>query len=50
MMHDLPMAVFYQLAQTGIDKGLFLELLLDAEATERLAGALRGTAGRTATR
>lgn len=50
MMHDLPMAVFYQLAQTGIDKGLFLELLLDAEATERLAGALRGTAGRTAAR
>ncbi|HHP7237178.1 hypothetical protein [Longibacter sp.] len=48
MMHDLPMAVFYQLAQTGIDKGLFLELLMDAEATERLAGALRGTAGRAA--
>ncbi|PEN12875.1 hypothetical protein CRI94_12795 [Longibacter salinarum] len=34
-LHDLPIAVFYQLAQTGIDKGLFLELLLDEQATQR---------------
>lgn len=41
MMHDLPVAVFYQLAQTGIDKGLFLELLLDESAAERLTQSLR---------
>lgn len=40
-MHDLPVAVFYQLAQTGIDKGLFLELLLDERAPDRLTQALR---------
>ena len=43
MMHDLPVAVFYQLAQTGIDKGLFLELLVDTSAPERIVRQIQGS-------
>jgi hypothetical protein len=43
MMHDLPVAVFYQLAQTGIDKGLFLQLLADDDAPERIVRQIRLT-------
>jgi len=42
MMHDLPVAVFYRLAQTGIDKGLFLELLADDTAPERVVRQIQG--------
>ena len=42
MMHDLPVAVFYRLAQTGIDKGLFLELLADDTAPERVVRQIPG--------
>lgn len=45
MMHDLPVAVFYQLAQTGIDKGLFLELLAEETASERVVNRLRREVG-----
>jgi len=41
LMNDLPIAVFYQLAQTGIDKGLFLELAVDEETPERVVSQIR---------
>jgi len=39
-MHDLPVAVFYQLAQTGIDKGLFLQFLVDPVSASDFARTL----------
>lgn len=46
VLEDLPLAVFYHLAQTGIDKGLVLQLLIDdgyaqeVEAAFESAGTL----------
>ncbi|MEM1126625.1 MAG: serine hydrolase [Bacteroidota bacterium] len=43
LMEEVPLAVFYHLVQTGLDKGLMLQLLLDdaffAETQARFGGA-----------
>lgn len=49
VLEDLPLAVFYHLAQTGIDKGLVLQLLIDDEYA-REVGAAFESAGTLADR
>ena len=39
VMEDLPLAVFYHLAQTGIDKGLVLQLLIDDDYAREVEAA-----------